>query len=77
MCPYAMQRDRRDKILCTKTAGICGHVYFCQLSDTWKLSRGSETCALAKKKEKEPEPVEIEKAVEKKATTRRKAVAKK
>lgn len=70
-CPYAIQRDERDKILCQKTAGCCGHVYFCQLSSKWKQSRGAETCTMNKPAKPEPEPVR--KAEDEKAVKRRKA----
>lgn len=86
MCIYAIQKDKRDKIKCKKTAGICGFTYFCQLSNTYKLTRGAETCTLARKAPAEvPETVpaevpaeekQIEKAVEQRAATRRKARAK-
>ena len=82
MCIYAIQKDKRDKIKCKKTAGICGFTYFCQLSNTYKLTRGAETCTLARKAPAEvpaevpAEEKQIEKAVAKSAATRRKARAK-
>lgn len=51
VCKHAVQKDARDKIKCTQTAGLCGHVYYCQLSCKWKQSRGAETCALISKTE--------------------------
>lgn len=48
MCQYAIQKNKFDKITCAKQDGdLCGHVYYCQLSCSWKLNRSSETCTLA------------------------------
>lgn len=83
MCPYAVQKDARQMIFCQKTAGVCGHIYLCQLSNRYKLTRGAENCAMARKTAPASVPAEapaeekkIEKAVAKSATTRRKARAK-
>ena len=85
-CPHAIQKDQRDKIRCTQTAGLCGHVYYCQLYCKWKQSRGAETCALINKPAEEakaakldeapaarPEAEPIRTADDKKAAKRRKA----
>lgn len=43
ICEYG-GRDAAGKIICSKRDCFCGHAYFCELSGTYKQTRGAEKC---------------------------------
>lgn len=47
-CDHA-QLGKNKKIYCDVTTGLCGHVYYCQLSCKWKQTGGALDCALRRK----------------------------
>lgn len=48
-CKQARQEPGRNKkIFCDKTGGLCGHVWYCDLSMKYKLTEQALKCPLGK-----------------------------
>lgn len=50
-CPYAEYRAGM-RIWCTRTDGLCVHVYFCQLKGWWALNPNADRCPVREEETK-------------------------
>lgn len=45
VCPFGIQKNKRDAITCSMDGGLCGHVFYCEISMKWKQTDKAQTCA--------------------------------
>lgn len=51
LCDQARKKPGKlEKIMCAKTDGPCGHVFFCELTGTYKQTRQADVCPVRKEK---------------------------
>lgn len=44
VCPLGIQKNKHDPITCKQDGGLCGHVFYCQLSMKWKQTDKAKNC---------------------------------